>query len=218
MHRFDTSNRYPLPQMIDLAILGLLKEQELHGYELRKRLGELPGARASVVSFGSLYPALARLERGGWVKAVEAITRTDRRVVPSSGSLAGEIAAFRARRLAPVGGRSKKVYGITPAGSAQLLELLRDPAPVDDRTFALKVAFCRHLASHERLELFERRRAELLARMAERRRGTDRAPDRAFDRYLRTLRERDDATLDHDIAWLDRLIALEHDQPEEQTS
>lgn len=200
--------------MIDLAILGLLKEQELHGYELRKRLGDLPGARASVISFGSLYPALARLERGGLVKAVEANTRTDR-PVPSSGSLAGEIAAFRARRLPPVGGRSKKVYGITPTGAAQLLDLLRDPAPVDERTFALKVAFCRHLESTERLELFERRRAELLARVAERRRGT---ADRAVDRYRRTLRERDDATLDHDLAWLDQLIALEHEQPEEHTS
>jgi DNA-binding PadR family transcriptional regulator len=210
-------------QMIDLAILGLLREQELHGYELRKRLGELPGAWATVVSFGSLYPALARLEKTGLVKAVEANTRTDR-PVPSSGSLAGEIAAFRARRLAPVSGRSKKVYGITPRGTAELVELLRDPAPPDERTFALKVAFCRHLAPSERLELFERRRAELLGRMAGRRRGAD----RALDRYLRTLSERDDATLNNDLAWLDQLIALEHEcasdeparaeQPEEKPS
>src|SRR4029079_7927427 len=101
MHRSDTSGRYALPDlMIDLAILGLLKEQDLHGYELRKRLAELPGARSGVVSFGSLYPALNRLERAGLVKAVEANTRTGH-PVPSSGSLAGELAAFRARhRLA----------------------------------------------------------------------------------------------------------------------
>jgi DNA-binding PadR family transcriptional regulator len=157
------------------------------------------------------------------VKAVEANTRTDR-PVPSSGSLAGEIAAFRARRLVPVGGRSKKVYGITPRGGAELTELLCDPTSSDERTFALKVAFCRHLEPAERLALFERRRAELLSRAAERRRGAD----RTLDRYLRTLRERDDATLDHDLAWLDQLIALEHesasdpferaDQPEEHTS
>jgi DNA-binding PadR family transcriptional regulator len=200
--------------MIELAILGLLKEQELHGYELRKRLGELPGARSSVVSFGSIYPALARLERAGLVKAVEASTRVDR-PVPSSGSLAGEIAAFRARRLPSVGGRSKKVYGITSVGDAHLLDLLRDPAPVDERTFTLKVAFCRHLDTTERLALFERRRAELTARIAERRRGTPAAPDR----YLRTLSERDDTTLDHDIAWLDRLIADERaDNMEDSTS
>ena len=56
--------------MIDLAILGLLTEQELHGYELKKRLGELLTSRASV-SFGSLYPALNRLDKQGCVKAVE---------------------------------------------------------------------------------------------------------------------------------------------------
>src|SRR3954466_2709004 len=131
--------------MIDLAILGLLKEQDLHGYELRKRLGDLPGARGGVVSFGSLSPALARLERGGLVKAVEANTRTDR-AVPSSGSLAGELAAFRARHPLPTpGGRGKKVSGVSPAGEARLVGLIPDPQPVDDRTFALKVAFCRHL-------------------------------------------------------------------------
>ena len=201
--------------MIDLAILGLLKEQELHGYELRKRLGELPGAR-SAISFGSLYPALARLERAGFVKAVEAGTRTDR-PLPSSGSLVGELAAFRARHLPSTGGRSKKVYGITPAGEAHLVELLTDPQPADERTFALKVAFCRHLTTAQRLELFERRRAELLARAAERRRSTE----RTLDRYLRTLRERDDANLSNDLAWLERLIADESSEEpvtEEQPS
>jgi DNA-binding PadR family transcriptional regulator len=190
--------------MIDLAILGLLKEQDLHGYELRKRLGDLPGARSSVVSFGSLYPALARLERAGLVKGVEANTRTDR-AVPSSGSLAGELAAFRARHLPSGSGRSKKVYGLTPRGEARLIELLTDPQPVDERTFALKVAFCRFVTTEQRLELFTQRRAEILARIAERRRGTD----RTRDRYLRTLRERDDASLSTDLAWLDRLIADE---------
>jgi DNA-binding PadR family transcriptional regulator len=205
MHRFDTSIRYAHgTHMIDLAILGLLKEQELHGYELRKRLGDLPGARSAVVSFGSLYPALARLERSRLVKAVEANTRTDK-ALPSSGSLAGELASFRARHLPSAGGRSKKVYGITPKGEGALVELLTDPQPADERTFALKVAFCRYLPTEQRLELFERRRAELLARIAERRRGAD----RTLDRYLRTLRERDDANLSQDLAWLDRLIAGE---------
>jgi DNA-binding PadR family transcriptional regulator len=200
--------------MIDLAILGLLKEQDLHGYELRKRLADLPGARSGVVSFGSLYPALARLERGGLVKAVEANTRTDR-PVPSSGSLAGELAAFRARHLPATGGRSKKVYGITARGEADLVALLSDPQPCDERTFALRVAFCRFLSTDERLAMFERRRAELLARGAERRRETS-ATDGVLDRYHRMLRERDDESLAHDLAWLERLIADERGQAMEE--
>lgn len=202
--------------MIDLAILGLLKEQDLHGYELRKRLGELPGARSSVVSFGSLYPALSRLEKAGNVKAVEANTRTDR-PVPSSGSLAGELAAFRARHaLSSPRGRSRKVYGLTPQGESHLVELLTDPQPVDERTFAVKVAFCRHLTPAQRLTLFERRRVELAGRLTESERRQTR--DRFLDRYVRSLTERDDASLTNDLAWLDRLIAAEREQaaaPEE---
>src|SRR5688572_154476 len=69
IRRFDTTTADDpgCGPMIDTAILGLLKDQDLHGYELRKRLDELPGSRATV-SFGSLYPALGRLEKAGFVK------------------------------------------------------------------------------------------------------------------------------------------------------
>ncbi|MGZ4797750.1 MAG: PadR family transcriptional regulator, partial [Acidimicrobiia bacterium] len=56
--------------MLELAILGLLKEQPLHGYELKKRLGETLGSLWGV-SYGSLYPALRRLERDGSIEIVE---------------------------------------------------------------------------------------------------------------------------------------------------
>ena len=48
-------------EVLEMAVLGLLKEQDMHGYELKKRLSDVFGL-ASAVSFGSLYPALARLE------------------------------------------------------------------------------------------------------------------------------------------------------------
>jgi DNA-binding PadR family transcriptional regulator len=164
------------------------------------------------MSFGSLYPALARLERQGLVKAVEARTKAAA-PIPSSGSLAGELAAFRARRsLGTTGGRSKKVYGITEAGDVQLRALLGQAAG-DDRTFAVQVAFCRHLDPAARLALFEARRAELAHRLAGER------PAKPIDRYLRSLRERDSLSLTHDLAWLDELIA--HEQaaavPQEET-
>ena len=55
--------------MLELAILGLLKEQPLHGYELKKRLCETLGFLWGV-SYGSLYPALRRLERAGAIEIV----------------------------------------------------------------------------------------------------------------------------------------------------
>jgi DNA-binding PadR family transcriptional regulator len=56
--------------MLELAILGLLEDQELHGYEIRKRLRDELGLFSNI-SFGSLYPALSRLERAGAVEATE---------------------------------------------------------------------------------------------------------------------------------------------------
>jgi DNA-binding PadR family transcriptional regulator len=200
--------------MIDLAILGLLTEQELHGYELKKRLGELLSSRASI-SFGSLYPALARLERQGCVKAVE--ERTAVPTPPMSGSLTGELAAFRARvresSLVKGTGRGKKVYGVTDLGRERLVELLADPDVSDDREFTLRVAFARHLSDAARLELFERRRTALLGRRDDLRRRTNSGQQ---DTYLGALRERDTANLVNDLAWLDRLIAAERTQSKSQ--
>jgi DNA-binding PadR family transcriptional regulator len=53
--------------MIDLAVLGLLRKRPRHGYELKARLLELGFTR---VSFGTLYPALRRLEKRGFIEAL----------------------------------------------------------------------------------------------------------------------------------------------------
>ena len=185
--------------MIDLAILGLLDEQDLHGYELKKQLAELVGARSGV-SFGSLYPALARLEKGGAVKAVEAHTADA--PIPMTGALSGEIAAFRARLGRPAKGRrTKKVYGITEVGRRRLGELLTDDS-TDDRTFAVQVAFCHTLQPEQRLALFERRRTVLEQRLADR----TRVSHGRTDTYRSSLREHDTRTITHDLAWIDELI------------
>jgi len=195
--------------MIDIAILGLLKDQDLHGYELRKRLDELPGARPTV-SFGSLYPALGRLERAGFVKAVT-FQKTPTPPAPMSGSLAGELVAFRALRRNAAGetkrgSRGKKVYGLTDDGDRRLHELLVDDNVADDRDFEVRVAFCHHLAPGERVALFRRRRSELVRRRDETR--TAGGP-RRLTTYLRSLMEHDTEAVTADLAWLDRLIAAE---------
>jgi DNA-binding PadR family transcriptional regulator len=196
--------------MLELAVLGLLEDNDLHGYELRKRLGDLLGLRLAI-SFGSLYPALGRLEKAGLVKAVSSRPASARPSAPMSGSLAGELAAFRAQRRAATGSgrgtRGKKVYGITDAGRQRLIEMLSDPDVSDDRAFPVRVAFCHNLPPAGRLELFERRRAELLTRTEQRRRSD--GGEGRVNTYLRSLLERDTAALEADLAWLDRLIADE---------
>ena len=84
--------------MLELAILGLLKEQPLHGYELKKRLGDTLGFLWGV-SYGSLYPALRRLERAGAIEIVAPRSEAPAPApMPATGSIDGETAAARIRR------------------------------------------------------------------------------------------------------------------------
>jgi DNA-binding PadR family transcriptional regulator len=197
--------------VLELAILGLLKEQELHGYELKKRLADTLGAGGGVsVSYGSLYPALARLEAAGAVKAVQA--NGSGATIPGTGSLGGELAAFRARKAGARGIRGKKVYGITERGEQLFEELLATDSTSndDERSFHLRLAFARYLRPDVRLGLLERRRAYLLERL-DRTRKAVRGRLERLDSYTRSLMEHGNETTERDISWLDRLIARERE-------
>jgi DNA-binding PadR family transcriptional regulator len=209
--------------VLDLAILGLLKEQPLHGYELKKRLGETLGVLWGV-SFGSLYPALRRLERDGAIETVGATGApgSTRATMPATGSISGEAAAARLHRVPKPNRRARKAYRITERGDHRFAELLAagDTSTGDgERAFALKLAFCRHLPSAARLELLEQRRADLTDRLGRSRRAR---PGRA-DRYTRSLVEHRTQSLERDLEWVAELIAAErrllpHDTPKGATA
>jgi DNA-binding PadR family transcriptional regulator len=158
---------------------------------------------AANVSFGSLYPALARLEKAGDITAVEAEALTE--VPPSTGSLSGERAATRARRIVGTRGRrSRKVYQLTTAGAAHFADLLNAPPTNDDsRSFGMRWSFARHLAPSSRLALLERRRAQLVQHLGDAG-GTD-----GLDPYAKSVVEHAAQGVAADIAWLDDLIAVE---------
>src|ERR1700750_2041509 len=123
----DISIRYIVHHMLELAVLGLLAEQPRHGYELKKRLSETLGPLWGI-SFGSLYPALRRLERSG---AIEVVDEDDADTAPPSafvptGSLTGDLAAARHRRRVRPTRRTRKAYRITEQGRALFAELLTD--------------------------------------------------------------------------------------------
>lgn len=196
--------------MLDLAILGILHEQELHGYEIRRRLRDELGLFANI-SFGSLYPALSRLEASGAVAVTASPMASS--PFPATGSLGGERAGLRARRAAGARGtkRSRKVYAITEAGRCLFEQLLDADEPIgndDARSFGLRLAFARHLAPQARLALLERRRAQLTRRLS-----ADRVrASRTHDVYTKSLAEHSTESTEHDIAWLDRLIEFERNR------
>nr|MDQ3988348.1 PadR family transcriptional regulator [Actinomycetota bacterium] len=90
--------------MLEFAVLGVLHEAPMHGYELRKRLTGLLGAFRAF-SFGSLYPTLRRLQRAGLI--VEEDDGSDR----------------------SWGCRGRRVYQLTAEGKERFAELLADAGP-----------------------------------------------------------------------------------------
>jgi DNA-binding PadR family transcriptional regulator len=196
--------------VLELAVLGLLKDQPLHGYELKKRLSETLGFLWGV-SYGSLYPALRRLEKSGAIASVasEAPPATPS---PPTGSITGDVAAARLRamadRLSASGRRTRKAYQITPAGEALFAELVvgNDAHGDDEKAFALKLAFCGHVEPAQRLELLLNRRRVL----AERLERQPRSGSTREDRYTRSLVEHRKKSTQRDLEWVDELITAEH--------
>ncbi|MFC4063090.1 PadR family transcriptional regulator [Planomonospora corallina] len=123
--------------MLELAILGFLRERPMHGYELRRRVAALTG-HVRPIADGTLYPAIKRMEAAGW------LTRETR---------AGTAAAPR------------HMLHLTPAGEEELLRRLGRPEELDisdeNRWFVL-LAFLRDLEEpRAQAEVLRRRLAFL---------------------------------------------------------
>ncbi|MHB1087675.1 MAG: PadR family transcriptional regulator [Acidimicrobiales bacterium] len=192
-------------RVLDIAILGLLMDRDHHGYEVRSQLRDRLGVWANV-SFGSIYPALARLERYGFVEAVT--TSEPRPSSLSTGSLSGERASLRSLRATPgIGRRGRKVYRITEAGRLEFVRLLADPATLDDsKNFSLRMALAKYLTPSLRVGLLERRRADLVGRLAEVRAGAD---NEQLDTYARSVMDHAAKGVELDLAWIDSLLTTE---------
>ncbi len=74
--------------MLELAILGLLQEAPMHGYELRKELATKLGTIRAAISYGTLYPTLKRLQTAGHITAAET---PDGEIVPPLTSRRGRV-------------------------------------------------------------------------------------------------------------------------------
>ena len=97
-----------LPQgTLDLRILKAISLEPLHGWAISERLQQLT-ADALSIGQGSLYPALHRLERQGWIKSHWQVTAHNRNAkyyeLTSSGQrqLESEVTSWR-RLVAVVG-------------------------------------------------------------------------------------------------------------------
>jgi PadR family transcriptional regulator PadR len=73
------ADRLELPQgTLDLLILKTVALEPRHGWAISERLHQISSAALSIRQ-GSLYPALHRLERRGWIKARWGTSNNNRR-------------------------------------------------------------------------------------------------------------------------------------------
>ncbi|HAA32085.1 MAG TPA: PadR family transcriptional regulator [Cyanobacteria bacterium UBA8553] len=120
--------------MLELATLGLLQREPLHGYRLKQQL-ELFMSSCISVNYGAIYPLLKRLEERGTITTLA--------------TEEGEA------------GPTRKTYCITAEGREQWHQkMLEDPHEswVNSRSrFMIKFFFFSHLEPIERIKLLENR-------------------------------------------------------------
>jgi DNA-binding PadR family transcriptional regulator len=176
--------------MLELAILGLLSESPMHGYELRKRLSATLGTFRAF-SYGSLYPTLRKLRDAGWISE-------DEPELPPTADSTG------------VSRRAKRVYQLTADGKEHFGELLADVGPesFDDEGFGTRLAFFAKTDAEVRLKILEGRRR----RVEEERDGLSTSLIRTrskMDRYTLQLQDHAMESRDREVRWLSELIAHE---------
>ncbi|MCY4728155.1 PadR family transcriptional regulator [Nocardioides sp. STR2] len=169
---------------IELAVLGLLHEGPMHGYELRKRLNLMLGW-GRVLSYGSLYPALKKMLRANLITEVSATTT-------------------------PTSRRPRIVYEVTPAGNEQFQRLMSEVGPTawEDDNFDIRFAFFSSTDMEIRLRVLEGRRSRLQERLA--RVQAELARTQAeVDRYAGELQRHGVESVEREVRWLSDLIRAE---------
>ncbi|MBI1355105.1 MAG: PadR family transcriptional regulator [Acidobacteria bacterium] len=75
----DQTPRNLFPGALEMMILRTLKRQPMHGYALAQHI-KAASQELLQVEEGSLYPALQRMLKDGWVSAEWGVSVTNRRV------------------------------------------------------------------------------------------------------------------------------------------
>lgn len=167
-------------------VLGLLTQQPLSGYDIRKRLGSLDWLIGSP-SFGSLYPTLHAL--------------LERRLVTVA-EVAGE------------GSPSRKTYIITEKGAQELRKWVHQPMGpgASLKAFVMRLMLAGSLSTAGLAAHLKQRRSQIAVRRAalEQITGTQ---GEALDLGQRLVRDYALAVASAESTWLDRALDWLSDQP-----
>jgi DNA-binding PadR family transcriptional regulator len=169
---------------LEFALLGLLAQDSLHGYELRKRLTSIFGPFRAL-SFSVLYPQLRRMLEANLIAQAE---------VPKSA---------RSKRV-------RIVYSITKRGREKFAQLTESVSPQswDDDNFEVHVAFFSPTSTRSRLRILEGRHRRLKEKAEILRADLERSAV-GLDKYLVEWRRHSLETAEREIAWLEEMIKSE---------
>jgi DNA-binding PadR family transcriptional regulator len=168
--------------MLELATLGLLLREPLHGYRLKQQL-ELLMSSCISVNYGAIYPLLKRLEER---EEIATVVESELDKSPST----------------------RKIYSITDLGRDRWRqEMLDHPQEswVNTRSrFLIKFLFFSYLESSQRIHLLEYRLMVCKVRLA-----SIKAQEKSEDCYQIATLEYCTATLEREIEWIGEQLEQE---------
>jgi DNA-binding PadR family transcriptional regulator len=158
----------------------------MHGYELRKQVNGVLGW-SRLLSYGSLYPALKKMLRAGWI--AEHVS------APEPG------ATSRRQRI---------VYELTATGVEQFKRLMADvgPSAWEDDNFDVRFAFFSRTDIGARLRILEGRRSRLQERLDRVQHQLEKT-QKQMDRYAMELQRHGVESVEREVRWLSELINAE---------
>jgi DNA-binding PadR family transcriptional regulator len=183
-------------ELLEFAVLGLLHESPMHGYELRKRLNAALGVFRAL-SYGTLYPCLRGLLDAGLIAETNAAEHA-----ATAGSKRGRI-----------------VYELTADGKEHFQELIKQAGPTawEDDTFDVHFAFFARTEAEVRLRILEGRRSRLEERLDNIRTASAKGRER-IDSYTAALQRHGEDAAEREVRWLNELITAERNVPAAATS
>ncbi len=174
--------------VLEYAVLGLLQDAPMHGYELRKRLNGVLGSFRAI-SYGSLYPCLRSLVEQG--------------LIVEDGTGDAGVPALSGRR-------AKVVYRLTADGKERFQQWLDQSGPEawEDDRFGVHMAFFGRTDAEVRMRILQGRRSRLEERLATLRESAARTRER-LDGYTLQLQQHGLDQVEREVRWLGELIDQE---------
>lgn len=171
-------------ESLEFALLGLLSQDPLHGYELRKRLIAIYGPFRAL-SFSVLYPQLRKMLDAGYIEE----------------SMAQDGGLSR---------RSRIVYRLSTKGKTRFEGLTETVSPDtwEDEGFEVRFAFFSPTSRANRLRILEGRHRRLKEKAEILRTELEKSPV-GIDKYLEEWRRHSMESAEREIAWLEDMIKTE---------